>query len=96
MMLTALAQVKTPKAGRYLKALCNHFSRKVTAEYDEHHGTVQFGFGYCELDASADELVMRIQATDDENFTRVKHVVGDHLERFSGEETLQVIWIDQP
>lgn len=31
----ATAHVETGKASRYLKALCNHFDRKVTASYDD-------------------------------------------------------------
>jgi len=91
-MLNAQATVQTPKASRYLKALCNHFNRKVTAEYDDNHGTVQFGFGTCEMDADDQQLVIRVQAEDDENFARVKYVVSDHLERFSGDEGLRVQW----
>jgi len=94
-MLNAQATVETPKAERYLKALCNHFSHKVTAEYNDNHGTVQFGFGTCEMDATPGELAIRIQAEDEVNFTRVKYVVADHLERFSGEDALKVLWVDQ-
>jgi hypothetical protein len=93
-MLKAHAQVETPKAERYLKALCNHFSHKVTAEYDDRHGTVQFGFGTCEMDADGHLLRLHVGAVDAENFTRVKAVVADHLERFSGDEALRVTWQD--
>lgn len=93
-MFTAHARVETPKASRYLKALCNHFNRKVTAEYDDNRGTVQFGFGDCEMDADDHVLVIRVQADNDENFARVKYVVSDHLERFSGDEALQVAWVE--
>ena len=93
-MLKAQAQVTTPKAARYLKALCNHFSRKVTAEYDDNHGTVQFGIGDCEMVADAAALVIRIQAANAENLAQVKYVVSDHLERFAVDEALQVTWVD--
>lgn len=91
-MFHAQATVETPKASRYLKALCNHFNRKVTAEYDDHHGKVQFGFACCEMDADDQQLVIRVQAEDDVNFGRVKYIVSDHLERFSGDAGLQVEW----
>jgi hypothetical protein len=94
-MLKAHAQVETPKASRYLKALCNHFNRKVTAEYDEQRGTVQFGFGTCEMEASASVLNLQVQAEEADSLTRVKAVVADHLERFSGDEALRVAWVDQ-
>lgn len=93
-MLTAEATVYTSKASRYLKALCNHFDRKVDATYDDNHGKVQFGFAYCELDANDETLEIRIKAQSEDNFARVKHVVGDHLERFSGKDALQVHWVE--
>jgi hypothetical protein len=94
-MLEAQAQVATPKASRYLKALCNHFSRKVTAEYNDERGRVQFGFGVCDMEASEGMLRLLIQADGEENFARVKAVVADHLTRFSGDEALEVAWINQ-
>lgn len=94
-MLKAQANVQTEKASRYLKALCNHFSHKVTAEYSDERGVVQFGFGYCEMQATDNTLNLQVQAEDDENFQRVKHVVGDHLIRFGTNEELVVNWTDE-
>ncbi len=95
-MLSAHARVETEKAVRYLKALCNHFNQKVTATYDDKHGEVQFGFGYCEMNVENDTLVLLIQAEDDENFARVKYIVTDHLERFAKSEGLLIDWVTQP
>ncbi|PJF29924.1 MAG: DUF2218 domain-containing protein [Phototrophicales bacterium] len=95
-MRYAQAVVRTSKASRYLKALCNHFDRKVTATYDDNRGWVQFGFGECRMDADDTQLVFGIRAEDDEHFARVMYVVKDHLERFSGDEGLQVDWVEYP
>lgn len=92
--MNAYTQVETTKASRYLKALCNHFNRKVTAEYNDNHGTVQFGFGYCEMDADDNTLSIRIQADNDESFSRVKDVIASHLERFANNE-FHLEWVDQ-
>lgn len=94
-MLKAQANVQTEKASRYMKALCNHFNRKVTAEYNDERGTVQFGFGYCEMQADDNALSIQIQADTDENFERVKYVVADHLVRFGTNDELVVNWIDE-
>ncbi|MCA9884626.1 MAG: DUF2218 domain-containing protein [Anaerolineae bacterium] len=94
-MHKAHAIVETEKASRYMKALCNHFDRKVTATYDDDQGTVQFGFGDCQMQASSDSLVIDIQADGDENFNRIKHVIGDHLIRFSGEDITAIEWVDE-
>ncbi len=80
---------------RYLKALCNHFSHKVTAEYTDNHGSVQFSIGTCEMDANANELDFQVQADDAEKLEQVKAVVADHLERFSGDDALKIQWRDQ-
>ncbi|MEM9954482.1 MAG: DUF2218 domain-containing protein [Chloroflexota bacterium] len=91
-MLKAQTSVETAKASRYLKALCNHFDRKVTATYDDNHGTVNFGFGDCEMTATENTLSISVESDNEENFGRVKYVVSDHLERFSGDEALKVTW----
>ncbi|MBC7810227.1 MAG: DUF2218 domain-containing protein, partial [Burkholderiales bacterium] len=58
-------------------------------------GTVEFGFGNCEMQAQRDSLFIRVHADDVEAFERVKYVVGDHLERFAKKESIQVTWLDQ-
>jgi len=93
-ILTAEAHVKTEKASKYLKWLCGHFNIKARAEYNDQHGTIDFDFGHCEMDAEDGELIMRVQAADDVSLDRVKHVVGDHLERFGYKESIQVAWKD--
>lgn len=94
-MYSAVSHVKTEKASRYLKALCNHFDRKVQATYDDNHGDVQFGFGTCQMDAADDVLTLNIQADDAEQLERVKQVVGGHLVRFAPNESLEVDWVEQ-
>lgn len=96
MTLIAETQVETAKAAKYLKWLCGHFKLKVPAEYDDHQGRVQFPFGVCQLHARPDALTIRVEADDADAFARIKHVVGDHLERFGRKEALQVVWLDQP
>ena len=94
-MYSAQTTVETPKASRYLKALCNHFNRKVTAEYSDTTGNVQFGFADCQMEADNQKLVIHIQAESEENFGRVKFVVTDHLVRFANNEDVAVVWVDQ-
>ncbi len=93
-MFAAYSRVETEKESRYLKALCNHFNRKVTAEYDD-RGTVDFGFGHCQMTADATSLTIHIQAENEDQIGRVKFVVTDHLERFSGEDALHAEWVEE-
>ncbi len=90
----ATAQVETAKASRYLKALCNHFARKVTASYDDDYGRVQFPFGDCELRATTNALLITVTAVDETMFVTAKAVVADHLVRFGEKEELTVNWVD--
>jgi hypothetical protein len=92
--LKAEARIETDQAPKYLKWLCGHFKIKVPAEYDAAHGSIQFTFGTCEMNASANELVMRVEAPDAEAFATVKEVVGGHLERFAHKDAVQVTWVD--
>ena len=94
-MFKAQAVVETPKASRYMKALCNHFNRKVTAEYNDTEGNVQFGFGDCQMNANDTALTIHVQADNGENFGRVKAVVDSHLVRFVNNETLEIVWQDE-
>lgn len=92
--LVAYACVETAKALRYLKALCNHFDRKVTASYDDVNGCIQFPFGDCELHAAADALLITVSAESETMLARTKDVVADHLVRFGEKEELAVNWVD--
>lgn len=90
----ATAHVATPKASRYLKALCNHFDRKANAHYDDTSGQIQFPFGECTLEVIDDALLIQVVSESETMFTRVKHVVADHLVRFAVKEELTVNWAD--
>lgn len=94
-MYKAQAAVATPKASRYLKALCNHFSHKVTAEYTESQGKIQFGAANCVMNAQDDTLVIEIQSEQTADRDRIKQVMASHLERFAPGENLVITWVDQ-
>ena len=90
--MIAETRVVTDKPAIYMKQLCRHFGHKVAVEFDDEHGSIQFPFGLCELTAEPNVLVMRVDAGNDEDFARIKGVVGGHLERFAFREELQVQW----
>jgi hypothetical protein len=87
-----VAVVETEKAERLMKALCNHFSRKTKASYEGNRGEIQFQYGVCRLDVVPSALKIQVEADNEENLTRMKKVVTDHLLRFTPDETLQVDW----
>lgn len=92
MTLTANARVATEKSSRYLQALCGHFSHKTTATWDKENGTVNFPFGVCELKAQPQELIIKIEANDEEGLERGKDVLARHLEKFAAKDGLKVHW----
>jgi hypothetical protein len=87
-----VAIVETNKAERLMKALCNHFSRKTKASYEGSRGYIQFQYGVCRLEVVPSALKIWVEADHEENLTRTKKVVTDHLLRFAPDEALQVDW----
>ena len=87
-----IAIIETEKAGRLMKALCNHFARKITASYEGDKGYIKFQDGTCELTATAISLTLQVEADDIESHTRVKEVVVNHLLRIAPDENFQIIW----
>lgn len=93
--MIAESYVPTTTAAKYLKWLCGHFKIKVPAQYDDHQGSIDFGFGHCQMQADSEALHIRVEADTTEALSRVKDVVGGHLERFAHKESVHVTWQDQ-
>ena len=93
--MLAHATISTEKSSRHLQALCGHFSRKVQADHSSDQGHIDFGFGFCNLRADPQALVLHVEGPDMESVTRLKNVVGSHLERFAVKDSLHVEWADK-
>ena len=93
-MPASQATVQTASASRYLQQLCKHWSHKFAVEFTPEHGIIPFDdTRRCVLDASLDDLALRIEATDDATLERTQGVVIDHLKRFAFREELgEVEW----
>ena len=93
-MPASQATVPTPSASRYLQQLCKHWSHKFAVEFTPDHGVIPFDdTRRCIVDASAEELALRIEAADDATLQRTQGVVIDHLKRFAFREELgEVEW----
>ena len=89
-----IAAIETDKAERLMKALCNHFARKINARYAVDKGYIEFEDGKCELTATSSLLKFRIEAETAEGLDHVKRAVVKHLERFTPGEDLQIVWKD--
>ena len=86
--------IETVKAERLMKALCNHFARKITARYEADKGYIEFGDGKCEITATPNTLTLQVEAENADNLSRLKQVVINHLLRFTPGEEFQVNWRD--
>lgn len=91
-MYSSTATVPTDRAGRYIKQLCSHFSKKADSTFDESSGHTVFEFGECRMTATASTLEFTVSADSEELLGRVEYVVADHLERFGARDNLAVTW----
>ncbi|HLV77966.1 MAG TPA: DUF2218 domain-containing protein [Marinobacter sp.] len=95
-MITSKASIQSPNAARYLTRLCRHFSHKVTAEWDDTRGRVEFAMGTCFFEASGNSLNLTTEAATQEDTEKVQEIIGSHLVRFAAAmkdaEELTVTW----
>jgi len=89
-----IATIETDKAKRLMKALCNHFARKITAKYEGNKGYLEFGDGKCELTATSSTLKFQVEADNADGLEHMKRAVVKHLQRFIPGEDIQIIWKD--
>ncbi|MBK6644186.1 MAG: DUF2218 domain-containing protein [Anaerolineales bacterium] len=87
-----ITDIPTDRAERLMKALCNHFARKIDAKYDGDKGYIKFGDGTCEISVTTNVLTLKVEAENLENIERVKRVVVDHLLRFTPDEEIIINW----
>jgi len=65
---------------------------RVTAQWDEHTGTVDFDpWGRAHLEARPNTLLVRLDGADDEALTRMRTIIDNDLNRF-GRTPLTVVW----
>jgi uncharacterized protein len=61
---TAVAEIPTPQASRYLSQLCKHFQHKIPVTLEDGSGQITFPMGICTLHANADLLTLSVDAAD--------------------------------
>ena len=66
---------------------------QVQAEWSETRGVVKFDpWGQCAIEAIADRLTLRVEATDEEDLQQIQDVLTRDLGRFGRRERLPVKW----
>ena len=96
--MTATAQVRVPTvhASRYLQQLCKHWGHALVVDFDESTGTVTFprnargadwpGDATLRLQAHADGLDCRLEASAAGQLEALKGALSRHLDRFAFRE----------
>ena len=103
-MQSAIAEVPTGHASKYLQQLCKHWQHSLPVEFTADHGTVTFpkdargatwaGNALVTFDAGADALTVRIDASSDAHVEAMTGVVARHLDRFAFREApLTFDWV---
>lgn len=106
-MPASTASVPTTNASKYLQQLCKHWSHNLAVEFSAERGTIVFprdargaswpGDAVVTLDARADALECRIDATASAQLEGLKGALARHLDRFAFREApLAFEWRDQP
>ena len=75
-----------------MKALVNHFSRKIDASYEGNLGSISFGFGRCEIEAQPDSLNFVAESDNQTDLSRLEGVIDSHLRRFMQDEEATLSW----
>lgn len=70
------AVVSTDKGARYMKALVNHFSRKIDASYEGNQGSIAFDFGRCDIEAQDDSLIFVAESNTQPELDRLEGVIN--------------------
>ncbi len=88
-MIASQCDVPTASASRYLQQLCKHWSHKFAVDFTPERGKITFDANRaCNLEATADQLRLRVEADDEAAMTRMQSVVIEHLKRFAFRENL--------
>ena len=104
-MFQSTARIPTASGSRYLQQLCKHWSHNLAVEFTPQAGTVIFprdvrgadwpGDATLTLQAHADNLECRLQASASGQLEGVKDTVARHLDRFAFREApLHFDWQD--
>jgi len=91
-METMVGVVKTEQASSYLRKLCQHWSHKFAVAFDDHRGTIALPGTACLLEATAEELKIRLDVDAGGDAMRMRQVVEEHLQRFGFREELVFLW----
>lgn len=86
------AEIATESGAKLMNRLCKHWAHKLEVEQGEEESRVAFDEGSCVMRVEPGKLVVAVQALEEEDLDRLEGVIDNHLERMSGDETLDIVW----
>ena len=103
MAVSATGFAATEKASRYLQQLCKHWEHNLKVEFTAERGTIVFprdarganwpADALVTLEAKADGMAIRVDASAPEQLEGLKGAVERHIDRFAfREEGLKYEW----
>jgi hypothetical protein len=93
-MPASIAQISSPSARKYMIQLCKHWSHKLTVEWNDTDGRIEFEPSrVCALHNDDGRLQLRVETATDEELERTQNTVVNHLKRFAFKEDLgDIVW----
>lgn len=93
-MVTSQAGIRTDSAERYAKQLTNHAVHMgARSEWTPPNGLVEFPHGgTCRLTATADELVLAVDAPTPDQLATIQRILSSDFQRFGQRHGMRVNW----
>lgn len=92
--MKSIAKIETQEGSNYIGKLCRHFRHKIETSYTENEGKAIFPKGICVMTATPRELMLEIDAPDQETVEKIQGVLERHLVKFAFRENLTITWLD--
>ena len=85
-MAGARGRATTASGSKYLQQLCKHWGHRFDVEFSATRGEIRFSSAVATLEASAEGLLVSIQADNAQAVERLKDTFARHLDRFAFRE----------
>lgn len=111
-MPSAQARVRTDRATRYLTQLCGHAAQLGARHHSHRHGegatmprrtecsgtdgVIEFDGGRCVLRATGEELVLVVEAEDEQRLRLVRNTIAVRVETIGRRDRLSLTWLPTP
>ncbi|CAA0097135.1 Uncharacterised protein [BD1-7 clade bacterium] len=87
-----ISSVVIDDPSRALKRMCKHFAHKVSADWDDHEGTVDFAMGRCRMRALDETLRFICSAPSASELREITETIDRHVLHFLKARSAAPIW----